>query len=47
MSKKSAIYIDHILDEIGYLTEALEGVSAEKFHGDETLKRAVVRSLTR
>ena len=45
MSKSPAIYIGHILDEADYVIGALEDVSEEQFYGDETLKRAMVRSL--
>ncbi len=45
MSKNPTIYIGHILDEIEFIKENLESVSAAQFQNDETLKRAVVRSL--
>lgn len=35
----------HILEETRYLTSVLVGVSRESFEMDETLQRAVVRSL--
>ncbi len=35
----------HILDEIVYLNSALQGKSFEDFVGDETLRRAVARSI--
>lgn len=38
-------YLQHILDEIQYLTTAAEGVDRETFLSDDTLKRAFVRSI--
>lgn len=38
-------YLQHIVDETGYLTETSQSVSREAFLQDETLKRAFVRSI--
>ncbi|MBA4391822.1 MAG: hypothetical protein C0399_12930 [Syntrophus sp. (in: bacteria)] len=38
-------YLRHILDETQFIMKRAEGVSAENFAGDDTLKRAIVRSL--
>ena len=38
-------YLRHILDETQFIMKRTEGVSAESFSGDDTLKRAIVRSL--
>ena len=38
-------YLRHILDEAGYLTAKAQGLSRERFIGDETAKRAFVRSI--
>jgi uncharacterized protein with HEPN domain len=38
-------YLQHILDEIQYLTTAAEGVDRVTFLADDTLKRAFVRSI--
>jgi len=38
-------YLRHILDETEYLLSQREGLSKELFLGDDTLKRAFVRSL--
>ena len=38
-------YLRHILDECIYLSSASKGLEWDKFMVDETLKRAVVRSL--
>jgi|SRR5690606_28011472 len=45
MSKDLYEYIRHILDECSYLTNTKTGLSYDAFVSDETLKRAVVRSL--
>lgn len=37
--------INHIIDEITYLSTNLKGLTHDKFIKDETLKRAFVRSL--
>ena len=38
-------YLRHILDETEYLINQSRGLSREEFLGDETLKRAFVRSI--
>jgi len=38
-------YLRHILDETQFIMKRTEGISAESFAGDDTLKRAIVRSL--
>ena len=45
MSRSAVEYIQHILDEINYVLSRTPGVEFQAFHQDETLKRAVVRSL--
>ena len=45
MSISDIDYIRHILDEIEYIDGIGLGLSLERFLADETLKRAVVRSL--
>ena len=45
MSISAVEYLRHILNETDFLTNRLSGVSKEPFLGDETLKRAAVRSL--
>lgn len=45
MSPSGAEYLRHILDEARYMSSRLQGVGREAFLADETLKRAVVRSL--
>lgn len=45
MSRSEAEYLRHIRDETRYLAGAVEGVTWDAFSGDETLKRAVVRSI--
>ena len=46
MSKEPVEYLKHIRDESLYiLSITSEGISKEEFLNDETLKRAVVRSL--
>jgi uncharacterized protein with HEPN domain len=38
-------YLYHILDEADYLLSASQDLTADKFLGNETLKRAFVRSI--
>lgn len=38
-------YLHHILDETQYLINHAQGLAKDEFLGDETLKRAFVRSL--
>lgn len=45
MSKDAREYLRHINDECKYLIAVCEHLSFERFMQDETLKRAVVRSL--
>ena len=46
MSKEPAEYLKHIRDESGYLLSLTEkGLTREQLFEDDTLKRAVVRSL--
>ena len=45
MSLPARDYLRHVLDEADYLLAASAGVSKDQFLQDETLKRAVVRSI--
>lgn len=45
MSRSSLEYLRHILDEADYLLAQSKTLHQEEFVGDETLKRAFVRSL--
>lgn len=45
MSLSGAEPLHHILDEADYLLSRSQGLSKQEFLGDETLKRAFVRSL--
>ena len=45
MSKDPKEYIRHIQDECSYIISVTENLSFDNFLEDETLKRAVVRSL--
>jgi uncharacterized protein with HEPN domain len=45
MPKSPLEYLRHILDETAFIMKSTGGMSAETFHADETLKRAIVRSL--
>lgn len=45
MSKNPKEFLRHILDECSYILSVSENLSFEDFLEDETLKRAVVRSL--
>ncbi len=45
MSKDPTEFLRHILDETTYLISVTRLLTFEGFAGDETLKRAVVRSL--
>lgn len=45
MSKDYTEYLRHIFDECQYIISVSENLHFEKFYNDETLKRAVVRSL--
>lgn len=45
MSKEPIEFLKHIADECSYLLSISNGLSKDAFLDDETLKRAVVRSL--
>jgi uncharacterized protein with HEPN domain len=45
MSFEPREYLRHILSEADYLVDSSHNLSRERFLGDETLKRAFVRSL--
>ena len=45
MSKEPIEFLKHIADECIYLSSVSKGLSKDAFVDDETLKRAVVRSL--
>lgn len=45
MSKEPIEFVRHIADEYAYLISVNKGLSKDDFLNDETLKRAVVRSL--
>ena len=45
MSLSSLEYLQHILDEMGYLIDRAKYLNKDEFMQDETLKRAFVRSL--
>ena len=45
MSKEPIEFLKHIADECTYLLSVSKGLSKDTFLDDETLKRAVVRSL--
>ncbi len=45
MSKEPVEYIKHIADECSYLISVSQNLSEDMFLADETLKRAIVRSL--
>ena len=45
MSRRALESLEHILGEIRYLQKAAAGTGRDEFLGDETLKRAFVRSL--
>ena len=45
MSKEPIEYVKHIVDECSYLISVINNISKNEFLDDETLKRAVVRSL--
>jgi uncharacterized protein with HEPN domain len=45
MSKEPEQFLKHIHDECKYLLGVSEGLTYDEFYNDETLKRAVVRSL--
>lgn len=45
MSKEPVEFLKHIADECAYLASISKGLTKDAFLDDETLKRAVVRSL--
>ena len=45
MSRSTLPFLQHILSETQYLTARSQGLTKPEFLGDETLKRAFVRSL--
>ncbi len=45
MSRSTLPFLQHILSETRYLMARSQGLSKAEFSGDETLKRAFVRSL--
>lgn len=45
MSKEPIEFLKHIFDECSYLLTVSKGISKDTFLDNETLKRAVVRSL--
>lgn len=45
MSKEPLAYIKHIADECAYIISVSSNLSKDNFLNDETLKRAIVRSL--
>jgi uncharacterized protein with HEPN domain len=45
MSPSASDYLQHILDEIIYITTSSDGLEKATFVQDETLKRAYVRSI--
>lgn len=45
MSKEPLEFLKHIVDECSYLLSVSKDLSKDEFLDDETLKRAVVRSL--
>jgi uncharacterized protein with HEPN domain len=45
MPRSPLEYLRHILDETSFIIKRVEGVSAESFVVDDTLKRAIVRSI--
>ena len=45
MSKEPKVYLRHIHDECLYIISTCKNINYENFLDDETLKRAVVRSL--
>jgi len=45
MPPQASEYLQHILDEIEYLTSTARGIDRARFMADDTLKRAFVRSI--
>ncbi len=45
MSKEPIDFVKHIADECSYIISVSNNLSKDEFLDDETLKRAVVRSL--
>ncbi|MBS1786387.1 MAG: DUF86 domain-containing protein [Acidobacteria bacterium] len=45
MSRSARVYLQHIREEIEFLTQNSQGLTQENFFASEILKRAFVRSL--
>jgi len=45
MPRVVAEFLEHILDELNYLTKKMRETDLESFLGDETLQRSFVRSI--
>ncbi len=45
MPRSVAEYLQHILDEIDYLSKTAQGIDKDAFLRDETLRRSFVRSI--
>ncbi|MGZ8842887.1 MAG: HepT-like ribonuclease domain-containing protein [Pyrinomonadaceae bacterium] len=45
MPRSIAEYVEHILDELAYLTKTAQNIDKNAFLNDETLKRSFVRSI--
>jgi len=45
MSPSPIDFLNHIADEAAYIIKSTDGISEEYFLNEETLKRAIVRSL--
>jgi len=43
--KQDSVFLNHILDEINFITRALSDKNYDSFLADDTLKRAVSRSI--
>jgi len=45
MPRTVAEYVEHILEELAYLSKTTQGIAKEAFLTDETLRRSFVRSI--
>ena len=45
LTKEDSVYLEHILDEIAFITIHVENLLFEDLQGDELLQRGVIRSL--
>ncbi len=45
MPRSIAEYLEHILDEVNYLSKTSQGIDKDAFLNDETLRRSFVRSI--